>query len=343
MYIGSASLVVAIASQLDTDTFAFYLTTERRGVKTRYFRFCFFFADTMDAFVRTSRSGHADRIPAAKASAAFVVFLFSFVCGVLPLKLADRWPLTAEYTTRISRKPTVASLMLCFGAGVLLFTALVHLQPDVRQSVRGLQAAGRLPDTDHFGDLIFCIGFFAAFAIYETMNRKVRGRDRRTADVAGQPPAGVVPLQPVRRRAGAVVARHVPGIFRRYAAARPRRRVARVRRAGREQADRRVLSGPRAGLVRCPENRGGRVLRAVRRGHARRGGGRHGALPVLFPGHRRPVARHRGGLLAGAGRRLAGVRRVLRRVAQTEAVRHDAHAVHRRRVQRHATVTDRHS
>ncbi|XP_050063550.1 zinc transporter ZIP1-like [Aphis gossypii] len=145
----------------------------------------------MDAFVRTSRSGHADRIPAAKASAAFVVFLLSFVCGVLPLKLADRWPLTAEYTTRISRKPTVASLMSCFGAGVLLFTALVHLQPDVRQSVRGLQAAGRLPDADHFGDLIFCIGFFAAFAIYETMNRKVRGgRDRRTADVAGQPPAG---------------------------------------------------------------------------------------------------------------------------------------------------------
>ncbi|KAF0749827.1 zinc transporter ZIP1-like [Aphis craccivora] len=144
----------------------------------------------MDAFVRTSRNSHADPITAAKASAAFVVFLLSFFCGLLPLKLADRWPLTAEYATRISRKPTVASLMLCFGAGVLLFTSLVHLQPDVRQSVRGLQAAGRLPDTDHFGDLIFCIGFFAAFAIYETANRKVRGRGRRTADIAVQPPAG---------------------------------------------------------------------------------------------------------------------------------------------------------
>lgn len=149
----------------------------------------FFFFGMMDAFVRTSRSSHADRITAAKTSAAFVVFLFSFICGLLPLKLADRWPLTAEHTTRISRKPTVASLMLCFGAGVLLFTALVHLQPDVQKSVRGLQAAGRLPDTDHFGDLIFCIGFFAAFAIYETMNRKVLGRDRRTADIAVQPPA----------------------------------------------------------------------------------------------------------------------------------------------------------
>lgn len=157
-----------------------------------------------------------------------------------------------------------------------------------------------------------------------------------------RPAAGrVVPLRPVRRRVDAIVARHVPGICRRDAAPRPRRRVARVRRAGREQAGRRVLFGPRAGLVRSPENRGDRVLRAVRRGHARRGGGRHGAVPVLFPGHGRPVARHRGGLLAGAGRRLVGVRRVLRRVAQAEAVRHDAHAVHRRRVQRHATVTDR--
>lgn len=170
----------------------------------------------------------------------------------------------------------------------------------------------------------------------EPQSARPRPQNGHRRSAAGR----VVPLQPVRRRDGAIVARHVPRIFRRDAATRPRRRVGHVRRTGREQADRRVLSGPRAGLVRSPENRGGRVLRAVRRGHAHRGGGRHGALPVLWPGHDRSVTRHCGGLLAGAGRRLAGVRRVLRRVAQAEAVRHDSHVVHRHRVQRHATVTD---
>jgi len=121
-----------------------------------------------------------DRIAAAKASVALILCLCSFATGLSPLKFANRW---RSSRVRISQKPTVESLVLCFGGGVLLFTALVHMQPDVRRSVQVLQAASRLPDTDHLGDLIFCAGFFAVFFIDEILNME-RGRDRRPDSTA---------------------------------------------------------------------------------------------------------------------------------------------------------------
>lgn len=123
----------------------------------------------------------ADRLAAAKASVALIMCLCSFATGLLPLKFAARW---RSSRARISRKPTVASLLLCFGGGVLLFTALVHMQPDVRQSVRALQAAGQLPDTDHLGDLIFCVGFLAVFVIDEIVNKVRRCACRQGAIAA---------------------------------------------------------------------------------------------------------------------------------------------------------------
>lgn len=125
----------------------------------------------------------SDRIAAAKASVALILCLCSFATGLSPLKFANRWRSSSPSRVRISRKPTVSSLLLCFGGGVLLFTALVSMQPDVRRSVHVLQSAARLPDTDHLGDLIFCAGFFAVFFIDETLNM-TRGRDRRPGSAA---------------------------------------------------------------------------------------------------------------------------------------------------------------
>ncbi|XP_022168979.1 zinc transporter ZIP1-like [Myzus persicae] len=125
----------------------------------------------------------ADQIAAAKASVALVMSLCSFAIGLLPLKFADRWRSSTELPARISRIPTVASMLLCFGGGVLLFITLLHMQPDVWKSVRVLQVAGQLPTTDHLSDLIFCAGFFAAFIIDETVN-KVRSRGHRTGTLA---------------------------------------------------------------------------------------------------------------------------------------------------------------
>jgi len=73
---------------------------------------------------------------------------------------------------------------------VLLFTTLVSMQPDVRRSVLVLQKAGRLPNTDHFGDLLFCAGLFTMFVIDEIVNTVCeRGpRGAAAALVAVRPP-----------------------------------------------------------------------------------------------------------------------------------------------------------
>jgi len=40
-------------------------------------------------------------------------------------------------------------MLLCFGAGVLLCTAFIHMMPELRESVEALVASGELPETGH--------------------------------------------------------------------------------------------------------------------------------------------------------------------------------------------------
>jgi len=114
-----------------------------------------------------------------------VLGLGSFVLGVVPLKLTKWWrmdPAAAAPSHQTgghshggdsaTGSPAV-SLLLCFGGGVLLFTTLLHLQPEVREGVGRLQKSGQLPNgqgTEHLGDLIFCAGFFMVFIVDEIVH-----------------------------------------------------------------------------------------------------------------------------------------------------------------------------
>lgn len=133
-----------------------------------------------------------DQITMAKTIAMLVLGLGSFVLGVVPLQLTKCWrrdppsPETGSSNRSPLRQPghghggesaatgsPIVSLLLCFGGGVMLFTTLLHLQPEVRQGVLHLQTAGRLPNgtgTEHLGDLIFCAGFFMVFIVDEIVH-----------------------------------------------------------------------------------------------------------------------------------------------------------------------------
>ncbi|XP_060851915.1 zinc transporter ZIP3-like [Rhopalosiphum padi] len=149
-------------------------------------------AETMivsDDATATSTSALVDQIIVAKTFAMLVLGLGSFVLGVVPLKLTKWWrmdPAAGAGTAAASShhgghshggdsatgSPAV-SLLLCFGGGVLLFTTLLHLQPEVREGVGRLQKTGQLPDgqgTEHLGDLIFCAGFFMVFIVDEIVH-----------------------------------------------------------------------------------------------------------------------------------------------------------------------------
>lgn len=56
-----------------------------------------------------------------------VLGLGSFLSGMLPAIISER--------NRI-RFPLVTSLMLCFGAGILLATSLIHILPEVREKAK---------------------------------------------------------------------------------------------------------------------------------------------------------------------------------------------------------------
>lgn len=56
------------------------------------------------------------------------------------------------------RQPLMISNLLCFGAGVLLSTSLIHMLPEVRE---------KLPN---YPELIFCLGFFIVYIMDELMH-----------------------------------------------------------------------------------------------------------------------------------------------------------------------------
>lgn len=82
----------------------------------------------------------------AKVLAILALGIGSFVSGVLPLFCAQR---------NRERFPGLISFLLCFGAGVLLATALVHMLPEVRDSLK------------QYAEIVFCVGFFLIYTVDE--------------------------------------------------------------------------------------------------------------------------------------------------------------------------------
>lgn len=82
----------------------------------------------------------------AKLLAILALGVGSFVSGILPLFCSQR---------NRERFPALISFLLCFGAGVLLATALVHMLPEVRDALK------------QYAEIIFCLGFFLIYAVDE--------------------------------------------------------------------------------------------------------------------------------------------------------------------------------
>ncbi|KAI8129287.1 Zinc transporter ZIP1 [Lucilia cuprina] len=82
-----------------------------------------------------------------KVLAMVVLGLGSFVAGILPAFISER---------NRRRFPLTTSLMLCFGAGILLATALIHILPEVRNQMKS-----------NWAEISLCAGFFAIYFIDE--------------------------------------------------------------------------------------------------------------------------------------------------------------------------------
>nr|XP_044251507.1 zinc transporter ZIP3 [Drosophila takahashii] len=82
-----------------------------------------------------------------KVLAMLVLGLGSLLSGMLPACISER---------NRRRFPLTTSLLLCFGAGILLATALVHILPEVREQM-----------DSKFAEVAMCGGFFIIYFIDE--------------------------------------------------------------------------------------------------------------------------------------------------------------------------------
>ena len=74
-----------------------------------------------------------DGVLVAKIISGSVLFLLSFIFGVVPVKLAQlfKWSesLNPDNTADNKISSRIVSALLCFGGGILLATTFLHLLP----------------------------------------------------------------------------------------------------------------------------------------------------------------------------------------------------------------------
>lgn len=95
----------------------------------------------------SSSNGNVDRGDGEKILAMCSLGLGSLLFGMLPAVISAQ---------NRRRFPLTISLLLCFGAGILLSTALVHILPEVRKQMNS-----------NFAEITICGGFFLIYFIDE--------------------------------------------------------------------------------------------------------------------------------------------------------------------------------
>ncbi|KAF4517172.1 hypothetical protein B566_EDAN005602 [Ephemera danica] len=109
----------------------------------------------------------------AKWVAIFVLGLVSFSLGMVPIKISSALRWTRHGCQRSPRSQLIISLLLCFGAGVLLATALTHMLPEVREHVSELvQDPEVWPPlkTIPLTEILLALGFFLVYGLDELVH-----------------------------------------------------------------------------------------------------------------------------------------------------------------------------
>lgn len=96
----------------------------------------------------------------AKLASMVLVGAGSFVVGIVPACFISR--------TRQFQQKLLLSCTLCFGAGVLLATAMLHVLPEVR---RGLS---------DYSELVFSCGFLVLYLVEECVHYFCRDRNHES-------------------------------------------------------------------------------------------------------------------------------------------------------------------
>lgn len=114
----------------------------------------------------------------AKIITIVSLFLISMLSGMLPMLLAKKLKLTDPH--RDPRTSLIISSLLSFGGGALLCTTLMHLLPEIDETISVLQSEGHIPDWDFsITNLLMAVGFFIIYLVEEIVHAYLRRHQKR--------------------------------------------------------------------------------------------------------------------------------------------------------------------
>lgn len=116
----------------------------------------------------------------AKSITIVALFVISMSSGMIPMFLS-KWFKWSD-PNRDPRTNLVISSLLSFGGGALLCTTLMHLLPEIDETILNLQAEGHLPDWEFsITNLLMAIGFFIIYLVEEIVHAYLRRHQRKQA------------------------------------------------------------------------------------------------------------------------------------------------------------------
>jgi len=85
--------------------------------------------------------------------------LVPIILGLLP------WKIGRNINQENRRHQITISCLLCFGAGILLALSLLHMLPEIRESLED-----QFPNEENLAEILVCLGFFFIYLIEEVVH-----------------------------------------------------------------------------------------------------------------------------------------------------------------------------
>ena len=106
----------------------------------------------------------------AKIISMCLLGLISIFLGMLPILVVKKLKWGSNGEGMSANMKSVLSATLCFGGGVLMGTALIHLLPEVHESFNNLKKSHDIDVNLPLGIVVICGGFFLVYLIEEVVH-----------------------------------------------------------------------------------------------------------------------------------------------------------------------------
>ena len=111
-----------------------------------------------------------DPVDAAKVVSMAVLSLLPIILGIIPISIARKMKLTTNIDEMSKTSRSVTSALACFGGGVLMATALVHLLPEIQEGFTQLHDNHTLKTELPLAEIVLCCGFFLVYLVEEMVH-----------------------------------------------------------------------------------------------------------------------------------------------------------------------------